>query len=312
MSITTDGEFLERVAAVRAFNRFYTQQIGVLHESLAQSPFSLTEARVLYELAHREESTATQLGDRLGLDPGYLSRILASFARRGLIKRERCATDGRRSILKLTRGGAAAFDTLNLGSQNEVTRLLGTLALPEQRQLVGAMQTIERLLGSPAKPDNSFILRTHQIGDIGWIVQRHGVIYAQEYGWNEQFEGLVAEIAANFLATHDPKRERCWIAEREGQNVGCAFLVAKNKTVAQLRLLLVEPRSRGLGIGKRLVTECVRFARQAGYRRIVLWTNNVLATARRLYEKAGFCLIHEEPHQIFGVKLFGETWELKL
>jgi DNA-binding MarR family transcriptional regulator/GNAT superfamily N-acetyltransferase len=312
MSITPDAEFTEQVAAVRAFNRFYTQQIGVLHESLAQSPFSLTEARVLYELAQQEESTATQLGDRLGLDPGYLSRILASFARRGLIKRERCPADGRRSILKLTRGGVAAFGTLNLGSQNEVKRLLGTLALPEQRQLVGAMQTIERLLGSPVKPDNSFILRTQQIGDIGWIVQRHGVIYAQEYGWNEQFEGLVAEIAANFLATHDPKRERCWIAEREGQNVGCVFLVAKNKTVAQLRLLLVEPRSRGLGIGKRLVTECVRFARQARYRKIVLWTNNVLATARRLYEKAGFCLIHEERHQTFGVKLIGETWELKL
>jgi DNA-binding MarR family transcriptional regulator/GNAT superfamily N-acetyltransferase len=312
MTITPGTELLERVAAVRAFNRFYTQQIGVLHESLAKSPFSLTEARVLYELAHREESTATELGDQLGLDPGYLSRILASFKRRGLIRRKRCAADGRQSILQLTKAGGEAFAALNLGSQNDVIHLLGSMAPPEQQQMVEAMKTIETLLGPPRKPDTSFLLRPHQIGDIGWIVQRHGVIYAQEYGWNEQFEGLVAEIAANFLATHDPKRERCWIAEREGQNVGCVFLVAKNKTVAQLRLLLVEPRSRGLGIGKRLVTECVRFARQARYRKIVLWTNNVLATARRLYEKAGFCLIHEERHQTFGVKLIGETWELKL
>lgn len=312
MSATVDGELLKRVAAVRAFNRFYTQQIGVLHESLAKSPFSLTEARVLYELAHREESTATELGDQLSLDPGYLSRMLASFVQRGLIKRKPCAADGRQSILKLTSQGVEAFAALNLGSQNEVTRLLEALAPPEQRQLVGAMQSIERLLGTPAKPDKSFILRTHQIGDIGWIVQRHAVIYAQEYGWNEQFEGLVATIAADFLQAHDPRRERCWIAEREGQNVGCVFLVAKTKTVAQLRLLLVEPRSRGLGIGERLVTECVRFARQAGYRKIILWTNNVLVTARHLYEKAGFRLTHEEAHRSFGVKLVGETWELKL
>jgi DNA-binding MarR family transcriptional regulator/N-acetylglutamate synthase-like GNAT family acetyltransferase len=309
---TTESALLERVAAVRAFNRFYTQQIGVLHESLAKSPFSLTEARVLYELAHREESTATELGDQLGLDPGYLSRILASFVRRGLLKRKPNAADGRQSILKLTREGADAFAALNLGSQNDVTGLLEALAPPEQRQLIGAMQNIERLLGAPAKADNSFILRPHQIGDIGWIVQRHGVIYAQEYGWNEKFEGLVAKIAADFLEAHDPKRERCWIAEREGENVGCVFLVTKSKTVAQLRLLLVEPRARGLGIGERLVTECVRFARQAGYRKIILWTNKVLAAARHLYQKAAFRLTHEEPHQTFGVQLVGETWELKL
>jgi DNA-binding MarR family transcriptional regulator/N-acetylglutamate synthase-like GNAT family acetyltransferase len=312
MNAPADNELLERVGAVRAFNRFYTQQIGVLRESLAKSPFSLTEARVLYELAHREESIATELGDRLGLDPGYLSRIMASFVRRGLVRRKPCPTDGRQSILKLTREGAEAFAALNLGSQNEVTRLLGALAPPEQRELVGAMQTIERLLGTPEKSDASFVLRTHQIGDIGWIVQRHGVVYAQEHGWNEQFEGLVAKIAADFLETYDPKRERCWIAEREGQNVGCVFLVNKSKTIAQLRLLLVEPKARGLGIGERLVTECVRFARQVGYKKIVLWTNNVLAAARRLYEKAGFRLVHEEPHQSFGVSLVGETWELEL
>ncbi len=312
MSKPTNGEIAERVAAVRAFNRFYTQQIGVLHESLAKSPFSLTEARVLYELAQREEPTATEVGDRLDLDPGYLSRMLGGFVERGLIGRKPCATDGRQSILKLTKEGAKAFAALNTGSQNDVTRLLGALASTEQRQLIGAMQTIERLLSPSGKSDRSFLLRTHQIGDIGWIVQRHGVIYAQEYGWNEEFEGLVAKIAADFLSAHDSKRERCWIAEREGQNVGCVFLVAKNKTVAQLRLLLVEPCARGLGIGERLVTECVRFARQAGYRKIILWTNNVLVAARRLYEKAGFRLTHEEPHQGFGVSLVGETWELKL
>jgi DNA-binding MarR family transcriptional regulator/N-acetylglutamate synthase-like GNAT family acetyltransferase len=312
MSTTINGEFLERVTAVRAFNRFYTQQIDVLHESLAKSPFSLTEARVLYELAHREESTATELGDQIGLDPGYLSRILASFVRRDLIKRKPCVADGRLSILRLTKQGAKAFAALNLGSQNDVMHLLGALAPPEQRQLVGAMQIIEGLLGTPVKSDHSFILRTYQIGDIGWIVQRHGVIYAHEYGWNDRFEALVAKIAADFLESHDPKRERCWIAEREGQNVGCVFLVAKSKSIAQLRLLLVEPRSRGLGIGEGLVAECVRFARQTGYRKIILWTNNVLAAARHLYERAGFRLTHKEPHQSFGVKLVGETWELKL
>jgi DNA-binding MarR family transcriptional regulator/N-acetylglutamate synthase-like GNAT family acetyltransferase len=312
MKTTVDAELLERVAAVRAFNRFYTRQIGVLHESLARSPFSLTEARVLYELAHRQESTATELGDQLDLDPGYLSRILASFKRRGLIRRKASAADGRQSILQLTKEGTEAFAALNLGSQNEVRRLLGSLAPPEQRQLVGAMRTIERLLGAPGESDSSFILRLHQIGDIGWIVQRHGIVYAQEYGWNERFEGLVAKIAADFIQAHDPKRERCWIAEKDGQNVGCVFLVANTKTIAQLRLLLVEPRARGLGIGKRLVAECVRFARQAGYRKIILWTNNVLLAARHLYERTGFRLVHQEPHQSFGAKVVGETWELKL
>jgi DNA-binding MarR family transcriptional regulator/N-acetylglutamate synthase-like GNAT family acetyltransferase len=312
MNTMADDKLLGRIAAVRAFNRFYTQQIGVLQESLAKSPFSLTEARILYELAQREGPTATELGDQLGLDPGYLSRILASFVRRGLIKRRPSATDGRQSILKLTREGAEAFAALNLGSQNDITRLLAALAPAEQRQLIGAMQTIERLLGAPGKPDNSFVLRTYQIGDIGWIVQRHGVIYEQEHGWNEKFEGLVAKIAADFLEAHDPKRERCWIAEKEGQNVGCVFLVAKSKSIAQLRLLLVEPRARGLGIGERLVAECVRFARYAGYRKIILWTNNVLVAARHLYEKAGFRLTREEGHQSFGVSLVGETWELEL
>ncbi|HZC34774.1 MAG TPA: bifunctional helix-turn-helix transcriptional regulator/GNAT family N-acetyltransferase, partial [Chthoniobacterales bacterium] len=257
-------------------------------------------------------TVATELAEQLGIDAGYLSRILGSFVQRELLKRKLSATDGRQSVLRLTKKGEKAFASLNLGSQTEVMRLLGTLAPAEQRELIGAMQTIERILRTPGKGDRSFVLRPHQVGDIGWIIQRHGVIYAQEYGWNEEFEGLVARIAADFLESHDPKRERCWIAEREGQNVGCVFLVAKTKTIAQLRLLLVEPRSRGLGIGERLVMECVRFARNAGYRTVILWTNNVLVAARRLYERAGFRPTHKEPHHSFGASLIGETWELKL
>jgi DNA-binding MarR family transcriptional regulator/GNAT superfamily N-acetyltransferase len=312
MNAAANNELSEPVAAVRAFNRFYTQQIGVLHESLAKSPFSLTEARVLYELAQREESTATELGDQLGLDPGYLSRILSSFVKGGLLDRKPCRDDGRQSNLRLTRQGAKQFAELNLGSQNDARRLIADLSPVEQRQLIDAMQSIERLLGMPRERDSSFVLRGPQPGDIGWIVQQHGIIYAQEYGWNEEFEGLVAGIAADFLRAHDPKREYCWIAEHRGENAGCVFLVAKTKRIAQLRLLLVHPRARGLGIGNRLVTECIRFARNAGYQKMVLWTNNVLAAARRLYEKAGFVLTEQEPHESFGVKLVGETWELRL
>src|SRR5258708_35276721 len=251
MSTTTDTELMERVAAVRAFNRFYTQQIGVLHESVAKSPFSLTEVRGLYELADRDESTDTELGAQLSLDPGYLSRILMSLKRQGLIRRKPSAADGRQRILQLTKEGAEAFAALNLGSQNDVMHLLGGLAPPVQRQVVEAMQTIERLLGTQAKPDSSFILRPHQIGDIGWIIQRHGIIYAQEYGWNEQFEGLVARIPADFLVAHDPKRERCWVAEREVQELGCVFLVANTKAGGQHRVLLVEPQARAAGVVKR-------------------------------------------------------------
>jgi len=312
MSLKVDSEFRDRVATIRAFNRFYTQQIGVLHESLAKSPFSLTAARVLYELAHRNQPTATDLCDQLGLDPGYVSRILGNFAHRGLIKRKQSVTDGRQITLRLTEQGVSAFAALNLASEKDVTSMLGALPTTEQRQLIDAMQTIEHLLSAPKKSDRSFVLRPHQIGDIGWVIQRHGVVYAQEYGLNEEFESLIARIAADFLAAHDPKRERCWIAEKEGQNVGCVFLVTKTRTIAQLRLLLVEPSARGLGIGERLVNECIRFARNARYRKIILWTNNVLLAARHVYEKAGFRLILEEPHRMFGVSLIGETWELKL
>jgi DNA-binding MarR family transcriptional regulator/GNAT superfamily N-acetyltransferase len=300
------------VDAVRSFNRFYTKQIGVLHEGLLGSPYSLTGVRVLYELAHREEPTAAELGKELGLDAGYLSRILRGFEKRGLVARVRSRTDGRQSLLSLTANGKKAFAPLNARSHDEVAGMLGRLSAAEQDRLIGAMRAIEMLLGARPEPKVPYLLRPHQPGDMGWIIHRHGALYAQEYGWDETFEALVAEIAAKFIQSFDPKRERCWIAEREGEIVGSVFLVRRSKTVGKLRLMYVEPRARGLGIGSRLVEECIRFARQAGYRKMVLWTNSVLAAARHIYEKAGFRLVHEEPHHSFGHDLIGETWELKL
>ncbi len=307
-----ESDFPERVESVRRFNRFYTRQIGVLHEVLLKSPFSLTGGRVIYELAHQERTTATELCRELGLDAGYLSRILRGFQKRGLISRQPYETDGRRSHLGLTAKGEEAFAQLNAASRSEIEAMLGELTAARQGRLTAAMSTIEELLGAQPERKSSYLLRPHQPGDMGWIVHRHGLLYAREYGWNEQFEGLVAAIAAKFIQHHDPKRERCWVAEKDGENVGSVFLVKKSNTVAKLRLLLVEPRARGLGIGNRLVEECARFAGQAGYRKITLWTNDVLHAARRIYEKAGFRLIREEPHHSFGHDLIGQTWELSL
>lgn len=307
-----ESGFDRRVDAVRRFNRFYTRKIGVLQQHLLRSPFSLTEARVVYELAHREGTTATELGDVLGLDAGYLSRILRGLQRRSLVHRERSADDGREMLLRLTERGRAAFAELDAASQREVGAMLRDLSEEGQRRLVDAMRTIERALDGLPEPGVPYVLRTHQPGDMGWVVERHGALYAREYGWDEQFEALVAEIVAKFLRRYDPTRERCWIAEREGERVGCVFLVRKSKTAAQLRLLLVEPAARGLGIGTRLVEECVRFARQVGYRTMVLWTNDVLHAARRIYERAGFRLTCEERHHSFGHDLVGQTWELTL
>jgi DNA-binding MarR family transcriptional regulator/GNAT superfamily N-acetyltransferase len=305
-------ELDRRVDAVRSFNRFYTKQIGVLREGLLGSPFSLTEVRILYELAHREQPTAAELGRALGLDAGYLSRVLRSFERRGFLAKARSKRDGRQSLLSLTTQGRRAFAPLNTRAHEEVAAMLGRLPAPEQGRLIGAMHTIETLLGVRPEPKVPYLLRPHRPGDMGWIVHRHGVLYAEEYGWDETFEALVAEIAARFIQRLDPKRERCWIAEREGEIVGSVFLVRKAKTVGQLRLMYVEPKARGLGIGSRLAHECVRFARQAGYRKIVLWTNSVLTAARHIYEKAGFRLVHSEPHHSFGHDLIGETWERQL
>ena len=305
-------EFDQLVEAIRRFNRFYTKQIGVLHEGLLGSQFSLTEVRVLYELAHREIPTATALAKELDLDPGYLSRILRRFETRRLVGKRASTTDGRQSLLSLTPRGRKVFAPLNARSHREVAAMLGPLSATEQRHLLSAMETIERLLGDRPTPQVPYLLRPHQPGDMGWVIHRHGVLYAQEYGWDERFEALVAEIAARFIQHFDPQRERCWIAERAGEIVGSVFLVKKSKTVAQLRLLLVEPAARGLGIGGRLVDECIRFSRQARYRKIVLWTNSVLHAARHIYEETGFRLVHEEPHHSFGHDLIGETWELKL
>lgn len=306
------GGFEARVAAVRHFNRFYTQKIGVLNEGLLRSPFSLTEARVLYELAHRRQPTAAALCQDLGLDPGYLSRILRAFARRGLVDRTTSDTDGRRQLLSLTARGRAEFAPLDKRSRREIGGLLNELTAGEQSRLVGAMHTVEGLLGVRPNGTSPCRLRPHRPGDMGWVVHRHGALYAEEYGWDERFEALVADIVAKFIDNFDPEMEHCWIAERDGDIVGSVFLVKKSKTVARLRLLLVEPTARGLGIGARLVEECLRFARQAGYRKITLWTNDILHAARHIYERAGFQKVGSEPHHSFGHDLIGETWELRL
>ncbi len=308
----SDDDLDRRVGDVRRFNRFWTRQIGVLRDGYLESPFSLTEVRVLYELAHREETMASELGKELGLDAGYLSRILRGFEKQGLIQKRRSEADGRRRLLLLTERGREAFAPLNARSRGEIGAMLGGMPISRQERLVGAMRTIEGLLGGRSEPVVPYLLRPHEPGDMGWVVHRHGVLYAREYGWDEHFEGLVAEIVAKFIQQYDPRRERCWIAERDGEIVGCVFLVRESEETAKLRLLLVEPEARGLGIGSRLVQVCIRFARQSGYREIKLWTNDVLNSARRIYEGMGFRLVHQEPHRSFGHDLVGQTWELML
>ena len=301
-----------RVDAVRAFNRFYTRQIGVLGDRLLNSPYSLTEMRVLYELAHRAAPTATELGRDLGLDAGYLSRILRRFEARKLLSRVRASRDARQSLLRLTPRGRATFAPLNDRARRDIAALLERLPAAGQREVVAAMQTIERLLGASTPDEAPYTLRAHRPGDMGWVVHRHGAIYASEYGYNQEFEALVARIVADFLDRFDPAGERCWIAERRGDIIGSVFLVRKSKTVAKLRLLLVEPAARGLGLGTRLVEECVRFARQAGYRKITLWTQSELEAARKVYRRAGFTRVREEVHHSFGKDCVAETWDLDL
>ena len=320
----TAASLSQRAAAVRQFNRFYTRQIGLLAAQYLDSPFSLTEARVVYELAQHETATAAGLGRELGLDPGYLSRILRGFQRRGLLARQPSPADGRQSLLRLTPKGRRAFQALNDRSQHDLEAMLGALPLAQQSRLVEAMQSIERLLGAPvgsaatpaaqapaARPAG-YVLRGPRPGDLGWVVARHGAVYSQEYGWDEHFEALVAEIVAGFVQHYDAQRERCWIAEMDGENVGCVFVVKKTDTVAKLRLLLVEPAARGQGLGARLVDECLRFARQAGYQQMTLWTNSVLLAARHIYAQAGFKLVDSGPHHAFGHDLVEETWQLEL
>jgi DNA-binding MarR family transcriptional regulator/N-acetylglutamate synthase-like GNAT family acetyltransferase len=307
----------DRVDEVRRFNRFYTRQIGLLGQGYLDSPFTLAEVRVLYELAHRDSAhrdspMATEIAKALGLDAGYLSRMLAGFRKRGFLARKASEQDGRQSHLSLTAKGRAAFGALEARSQAGVSKMIGRLSPAERNLLTGAMATIEKLLGEPVESKSPYLLRAHQPGDMGWVIHRHGVLYADEYGFDERFEALVAQIAAEFIQKFDAKRERCWIAERDGAIVGSVFLVKKTDRVAQLRLLLVEPSARGLGIGGRLVAECIRFARQAGYRKITLWTQSTLDAARHIYRKAGFRVVKRERHESFGHKLVGETWELSL
>jgi len=301
------------IHAVRGFNRFYTRHIGVLREGLLKSPFSLAEVRVLYEVAHREQPTATELCRDLGLDPGYLSRILGKLEKRGLVSKSTSQSDGRQSLLTLTARGRKVFATLDARQSAEVAAMLHPVTPAGQSRLVQAMRTIETVFGVRPEPRTPYILRSHQPGDMGWVVHRHGVLYAQEYGYDEHFEALVAEIVAKFIQDFDARRERCWIAEKDGEIVGSVFVVKKSKTVAKLRLLLVEPSARGLGIGKRLVDECLRFARQAGYKKMVLWTQSELPAARHVYQQAGFYLVQETPHRDWGRDdLVSQIWERKL
>ena len=303
----------ERIAAVRAFNRFWTRAIGALDEGYLRGPYSLTETRVLYELAHRDALTASDLARDLGLDSGYLSRILRGFERRGLIAVEPVPEDRRRRRLGLTGAGRAAFAPLEEASRARTGVLLARASEEDQERLTAAMTTICAVLQrDPATTDSGFRLRAPGPGDLGWVVARHGALYAAEYGWDERFEALVAGIVSGFGAGHDPARERCWIAERHGTNAGSVFLVRQSDEVAKLRLLLVEPWARGAGIGRGLVEACIAFARDAGYRRLTLWTNDVLVAARTIYERAGFRLVAAGPHRSFGHDLVGETWELGL
>jgi DNA-binding MarR family transcriptional regulator len=301
-----------QVAAVRAFNRFYTRKLGVLDQHLMQSPYSLSEARVLYELAHRQEPSAKEIGTELGLDAGYLSRIVQNFDENGLITRTPLASDRRQYQLALTAKGRQASAKLERSSQDEVGAMLAALPRGGGQKLVGAMTEIERLLSETAKPVPPAILRSHRPGDMGWVVQSHGALYASEFGFDSSFEALVAEIAAKFLTSFDASRERCWIAELDGVQVGSVFLVKHTDDVAKLRLLLVDPAGRGQKLGQRLVGECMEFAKACGYRRITLWTQSILVAARRIYQDSGFVLVATEPHRSFGQSLIGETWEREL
>jgi DNA-binding MarR family transcriptional regulator/GNAT superfamily N-acetyltransferase len=299
------------VAAVRAFNRFWTARIGVLDAGLVDTPYSLTEARILYELAQARATDLVTLRRRLDLDSGYLSRIMSRFKADGLVDAEASPTDARRQVVRLTDAGRAAFAVLDRRAADEVRALLDSLSADDRRRLLAAMAVVQDVFTSAPAPQ-PFVIRALQPGDLGWVVQRHGVVYADEYGWDATFEALVARIVADYVDHHDPRGENAWIAETDGEPAGCVFCIRRDDRTAQLRLLLVEPRARGFGIGARLVEECIRFARRAGYEEMVLWTNDVLVSARRIYEAAGFTLLEEEPHHSYGHDLVGQTWKLDL
>ncbi len=308
------SEAADRVTGVRQFNRFYTRQIGLLRQGMVGTSFSLTEGRVLYEIGRRGTAAAAELVAELSIDPGYLSRLLRGFITSGLVVSTRSATDRRQSILALTDRGRETFTTLDRRSQEEIGVLLERLSDDEQGRLLTAMATIESLLAPAAAPTaaDAVVLRPHRDDDLSWVLARHAAIYGREYGWGIQFTVLVASIIGELQAGRDPAREGCWIAERDGVPVGSVMLVDAGGGVAKLRLLIVESHARGHGIGRRLVEHCTRFAREAGYRKITLWTQSVLTGARRIYEGAGFVRVEEKPHCSFGVDLVGETWELDL
>ena len=302
----------DQTAAVRAFGRFYTGFLGALNEGLLSSPFSLTEARVIYELAQRGATDSATLSADLGLDSGYLSRVVGRLADEGVIARTVSPDDGRVRQLSLTAAGTATFAELDASSSAQIDAALSPLNAEQRRELLHAMRAIQSLLGASPPSAVPYVLRPPQPGDMGWVVQRHGVLYAEEYRWDSSFEAMAAELVCAFVRNFDSERERCWIAEREGVNVASVFLMKKSEHVAQLRMLLVEPHARGLGIARRLVQECTRFARHAGYSEIVLWTNSVLVGARRLYETEGYVLVDAAPHHSFGQELVGENWRLVL
>jgi DNA-binding MarR family transcriptional regulator/GNAT superfamily N-acetyltransferase len=304
--------FEDRIAIVRRFNRFFTRQLGVLREGLLHTPYSLTESRIIYEIANRDNAIAADLSKELGLDAGYLSRILDRLEQQGLIQKILSESDGRQRLLRLTPEGQKVFSLLDNRSREEISEMLNNLSEQDQNRLIQSMNTIEHLLGGGLKYSEPYFLRQHEPGDMGWVIHMHGRLYAEEYGWDERFEALVARICSDFINHYNPDKERCWIAEMDGQIVGSVFVAQDSKEVAKLRLLLVDPKARGLGLGKRLVDECIRFARRKGYKKLVLWTNSVLVAARNIYKKAGFELVKEEPHHSFGHDLIGETWELSL
>jgi DNA-binding MarR family transcriptional regulator/GNAT superfamily N-acetyltransferase len=309
---TIPPDMAEPVAAVRRFSRFYTRQLGLLEEGLLKSDFSLTEVRVLYELATRRELTATDLSRGLGIDPGYLSRLLKKFEDRELISRSTVPGDARQAQLRLTEAGREAFRPLDSASRQQVLAMIGHLPPIDRSRLAQAMRTIEELMNEPPPTPGAVILRPHALGDVGWITHRHGVLYAQEYGWDHTFEILVAEILAGLAKSFDPTREGSWVAERDGAVVGSVFVVRESDTVAKLRLLYVEPTARGLGLGRQLVNACITFARQKGYRKLTLWTNDVLVPARRIYQAAGFVLVSAEPVHAFGQDMVSEIWDMAL
>ena len=305
-------ESLSQVAAVRAFNRFYTRKLGVLDQHLMKSPYSLSEARVLYEIAHREDLSAKEIGTELGLDAGYLSRIVQSFDEDGLIVRTPLASDRRQYQLALTAKGRQAQAKLERSSQDEVGAMMAALSATEGRRLTEAMATIENLLEPPARAHPSFLLRSHRVGDMGWVISRQAAAYAADYSWDISYEALVAEICAQFIKNYDAAREHCWIAEVAGEPVGSIFLVKATDEIAKLRLLQVEKKARGLGVGRALVEQCIQGARERGYSKMTLWTQSILVAARGIYQSTGFRLVKEEKHHSFGADLIGETWEREL